>query len=656
MALDIQTLAFIQCLVFITQVTVLLIQYRINRIYRGTGWWVLGSAFMAFGVIFMPMLTVKSLEMLARAANPLVVLGQIFLYVGIMRFIDKKENRWILASLYAAFLFFYYYFMYVNHGISARTVVVYTTIAVISIMTAYKLFFNKDRFISGAANFTAVVFLVYGCFSAIRIFTALLSPPIQWYTDQMTILELGFIIPTITSTLWTYGFIIMLNQRLNMENNQEKEKMQLIFNTSPDAVLITRLSDGLLIDVNVGFSVLTGYTHAEVIGNSTLKINLWHSIKEREDFLAELNKNGICKNMEFIFMRKDGSHFVGMISARPTIIYDVPHIISVIHDITERKHAEETLRESEETYRSILNASPDDITITDLKGQIIIISQAAKRMFGYEPSFNGFIGMQLLDFIVPEDAERAQANIKLMYQSNYSKPNEYRGIRKDQSIFDIEVNSGFVNNINGRPTKMVFIVRDITERKLAERQIKQLVQQLETERSIAELNSITDSLTGLANRRYFDDTLKNEFYRLKRSGSALSLIMLDIDHFKKFNDSYGHLAGDDCLRQIGGILKTIVLRIPDMVARYGGEEFVVILPETENKGAQALAERIRISVEELAIPHPAYGFIKKVTVSLGVVTVYPDVLESPEQVLAMVDEALYCAKKGGRNRIEIANC
>jgi len=256
---------------------------------------------------------------------------------------------------------------------------------------------------------------------------------------------------------------------------------------------------------------------------------------------------------------------------------------------------------------------------------------------------------------VPEDVERAQSNIKLMLQGDYSRPNEYRGVRKDQSIFDIEVNSGYISDENGKPTKMVFIVRDITARKLAEHQIQQLVQQLEVERNIAQLNSLTDSLTGLSNRRYFDDTLKTEFYRLKRSGSTLSLIMLDVDHFKKFNDKYGHLAGDECLRQIGTTLNSIVLRIPDMVARYGGEEFVVILPETESGGAKALAERIRKSIEELVIPLSEYVSAKNVTVSLGVVTVSPNGLESPEEVVALADEALYCAKKGGRNRIEVAS-
>jgi diguanylate cyclase (GGDEF)-like protein len=199
---------------------------------------------------------------------------------------------------------------------------------------------------------------------------------------------------------------------------------------------------------------------------------------------------------------------------------------------------------------------------------------------------------------------------------------------------------------------MVFIIRDITERKQAEQQIQQLVEQLEIEKKTAEFNAITDSLTELANRRYFDEALNTQFHRLKRSLSSMSLIMLDVDHFKKYNDCYGHVAGDECLRQIGATLKTVVGRATDIVARYGGEEFVVILTETGQNGAVTLAERIRKAVEALAIPHSGSDISEYITVSLGVTTVYPATrLASAEKVVGLADDALYSTKKAGRNRI-----
>lgn len=319
-------------------------------------------------------------------------------------------------------------------------------------------------------------------------------------------------------------------------------------------------------------------------------------------------------------------------------------------EIEKHKQTEEVLLESEEIYRSILKFSPDDITIADLEGRILMCSPAASTMFGFNGPEEG-IGLHVMNFITPEDRDRARSNIVRMFQGGCSGPNEYRGVRKDGSVFDIEANSGLIRGANGQPTKMVIIVRDITERKKSELRIQHLVQQLETEKNAAQLNAITDSLTGLANRRHFDEIIRTEFYRLKRSGAPLSLILLDIDHFKKFNDFYGHLAGDDCLEKVGTALKTVVCRAPDVVARYGGEEFIIVLPETEKNGAMLLAERIRQTIEDLAIPHAESEASDHLTVSLGVVTVSSvSDLITPEEIVAMADTALYSAKRAGRNR------
>ena len=198
------------------------------------------------------------------------------------------------------------------------------------------------------------------------------------------------------------------------------------------------------------------------------------------------------------------------------------------------------------------------------------------------------------------------------------------------------------------------LVREIAERKHTEQQIRHLVKQLKIEKKSAQLSAVTDSLTGLSNRRHFDEIILMEFYRLKRSGSSLSLILLDIDHFKKFNDFYGHLAGDTCLKKVGAALTSVAGRAPDVVARYGGEEFVVVLPATEMNGAKTLAKRIRQSIEDLALPHAASEVADHVTISLGVVTISSAAdVQTPQQIIAMADTALYTAKRAGRNRFVI---
>ncbi|WP_173984206.1 response regulator [Magnetospirillum sp. SS-4] len=160
-----------------------------------------------------------------------------------------------------------------------------------------------------------------------------------------------------------------------------------------------------------------------------------------------------------------------------------------------------------------------------------------------------------------------------------------------------------------------------------------------------------DGLTGLENRRRFDEVLEAELRRLRRSRGLLSLVLLDVDHFKAFNDSYGHVAGDDCLRQVGCAIRSVVSRSADHSARYGGEEFCIVLPETDHAGANALAERIRSIVAGLRIPHAGSDTAAFVTVSLGVLTVTCQPRDTAKDLLAMVDAQLYRAKRDGRNRI-----
>ncbi len=163
--------------------------------------------------------------------------------------------------------------------------------------------------------------------------------------------------------------------------------------------------------------------------------------------------------------------------------------------------------------------------------------------------------------------------------------------------------------------------------------------------------ALTDGLTGIANRRRFDETLEREYARLPRSGEPLSLLLLDVDHFKAFNDTYGHVAGDECLQRIGKLLQVKLNRASDLAARYGGEEFAGILPGTEHAGALQLAELIRTEVERLQIPHDRSPTADHVTISLGVVTLNCSDCRSVTNMIAIADQCLYQAKSQGRNRV-----
>lgn len=162
--------------------------------------------------------------------------------------------------------------------------------------------------------------------------------------------------------------------------------------------------------------------------------------------------------------------------------------------------------------------------------------------------------------------------------------------------------------------------------------------------------SASDGLTGIPNRRFFDAMLDREWRRARRADKELAMIMCDVDYFKRFNDTYGHLAGDECLRQVAGALTRSLDRGGDTLARYGGEEFALILSDTSLNGAQTVAERARHEVLALGIPHTASD-LSQVTISLGVACMKPDESSTEQSLLNAADQALYRAKKNGRNRV-----
>lgn len=181
----------------------------------------------------------------------------------------------------------------------------------------------------------------------------------------------------------------------------------------------------------------------------------------------------------------------------------------------------------------------------------------------------------------------------------------------------------------------------------------QLLATEENEKLVQE--SATDGLTGITNRRRFDETLGVEWLRAARTGNCLSLLMVDIDHFKRFNDHYGHVAGDECLRQVAALLQACVRRAGELVARYGGEEFVVLSPGAEVGQAEELAQRCLEGIASMALPHASSPTANHVTFSIGIAHVYPSAAHDPASLVNAADTAMYRAKTAGRARYEVAD-
>ncbi|TLP73742.1 sensor domain-containing diguanylate cyclase [Pseudomonas nitroreducens] len=248
----------------------------------------------------------------------------------------------------------------------------------------------------------------------------------------------------------------------------------------------------------------------------------------------------------------------------------------------------------------------------------------------------------------PEDRERVVNFCVSQSREGTDHEADYRALTSSGDYVWIRDVVHVVRDDNGEVDSLVGFMFDISERKRAEEQLIMLQRQLEE-------YSYKDGLTGVANRRMFDSVLDTEWGSAQRSGQPLSLVLLDIDYFKQFNDHYGHIQGDDCLRIVGKALAGALHRPRDFIARFGGEEFVLVLPETDSEAARQIAERCRSVLREQRIAHGKSAVSDLLTISLGVGTAVPSSSDRPLDFVAAVDRLLYQAKQAGRDRLVAAH-
>lgn len=228
--------------------------------------------------------------------------------------------------------------------------------------------------------------------------------------------------------------------------------------------------------------------------------------------------------------------------------------------------------------------------------------------------------------------------------------------RTDDINLQLAFEAGAIDYITKPVNKIEILARVHSALKLKQEmdRRKEITRQLKESNRKLQLLSSLDSLTKIANRRQFNKEFEKEWKLACRNEKPLTLILLDIDYFKNFNDTYGHQAGDECLQKIAKTLRSMIHRAGDLVARYGGEEFVIVLPFTSSKDAEKIAQNICAAIESLAIPHIDSEISNYVTCSIGVASVIPNKNIPAERLLKAVDLALYKAKHNGRNRVEAA--
>nr|WP_314545189.1 diguanylate cyclase [uncultured Massilia sp.] len=308
-----------------------------------------------------------------------------------------------------------------------------------------------------------------------------------------------------------------------------------------------------------------------------------------------------------------------------------------MEEVCARVRAQLRLRSSSDTQtaqadrlRMIVDSMDQGLLILERCGRVQYANPACDRYLGYAPE--ELVGRSLADLLADGPDAGSCASLAAMGGSG---TREVQIRHRDGRLRAMDLTMTPMHAADGL---FVALLHDITHHKQSEDALQRA--------------AMVDPLTRIANRRHFDTFLDQEWQRAIRSGRPLSLLVLDVDHFKQYNDTLGHAAGDVCLQKVAQALQEHALRPTELAARYGGEEFVLLLADTPSEGATLLAETIRAAVEALEVPNPRSPTSPWLTVSVGAATIVPTQLDQIEHLFVHADRAMYAAKAAGRNRVE----
>jgi PAS domain S-box-containing protein len=690
MNLNVNTLIVALSITNLMQVSVMFYQFRKNRTIQGPGWWAMGGLCAALGFALYEFRNFPSpYGLLAIVANnSLSLIALTIIYIGVKRFLGLHENKKALTVFCTVFVLLNIFFTIPHYDYMVRRTMLLAAVSIISILIGRCLFKYRNRLSSFWAKFLSTGFLIFGI---ICITGIVLTLTVKQLADANAtkIMQTGMYTGVIfASTIWTFGFITLINQRLVAQSREASERFESLFNASPDGVFISSIADGIIWNINEGFTNLTGYTREETIGKTSLDINLYENIADRQYLFDEIAEKEICENFESVINKKDGTKITVLISAKKITLNGIPHDSCVMRDITERKIAEDKLKKSREQYHLLFENAvetvfveqdtklklcnpiaetltgystdelltlpvstfihPDDMQfvieshltraedgnsvnqydfrivtkeneikwveiksvlikwnedpatlnfITDISGrkqavQDLMESEAKYRLItefasdviwvlnldknaytymspsvcnlrgytqdeaiklGVEASFTPE-SMQIVRYSVIKNLEYFKKHPKA---SNYYT-NELQQTCKNGDVIWVEESTKYRYNVDGE-VEIVGVTRNIEDRKKTEAEILYL--------------SYHDQLTGLKNRRYFDNSIK---MLDEDKCIPLTLVMADVNGLKLTNDAFGHKAGDLILEKVAGILADSCGG-SGIAARIGGDEFVLLL-------------------------------------------------------------------------------
>ncbi len=428
------------------------------------------------------------------------------------------------------------------------------------------------------------------------------------------------------------ALVLQLDVTAQRRSDEALRLNSLVFAISAEAIVITDGSSRI-VSVNPAFTRITGYTSEEALGRTPALLSSGqHDGAFYAAMWTQLLEHGMWAG-EIVNRRKSGEHYTEWLTI--TVDRDAEgqprHFVGVFHDITERKRAEARLR----LLGAALDAADNAMMVTDAHAVIEWANPAFSRLSGY--TLAELVGRRPQELLSSgQQRPDVYAQMWRTILAGEVWRGEMTNRRPDGTHYHVAHTVTPLVDDEGHPRHFIAVTEDISARKRQEQELKRL--------------ATTDALTGLLNRRVFLDEVAQELQRYRRHGHEGALLMLDLDHFKRVNDRYGHALGDEVLVRVSAALRER-LRLTDRIGRLGGEEFAVLLPETGPEGALALAQALREAVGAQRVPTPDGPL--GVTVSIGLSAFAPGETDAGP-LLGRADRALYRAKDQGRNRVVVA--
>ena len=575
-------------------------------------------------------------------ADMLLLTSPLVLLIGLERYLGKKKRQVHNFAAAAVFFVAQLIFTFIYPDIQARNVNISTGFIFFCAQIVILVFFRSDASLRRTMRPVGIVTSLYVAFNAVRLADCLLSPDNQGFFDPglVNLIVLGanqFLL-----VLLTFALIFMLTNhllgdlakdlvernRVTEELRRSEKKFAKMFETSPNVIAISRLSDGKIYDVNESFILKLGWSREEALAGTSLSLNLWANEFDRASVVAALMSGEIVAGREYLFRKKNGEILAGVFSSQSIDLLEGTCIISTIQDITVRKKIEEDLRASQQFLADLIDYSSVLIFVKSADGRYLLVNAKWEYVTGFRRE--NVLGKTDGDIFPGPVGEQYRANDLEVIKFNSVRETEENIIQGDTARTYLSVKFP-LHDASGAITGICGMLTDITERKYNEAVMSHM--------------ATHDRLTDLPSLNLARDRLSMAVASAKRHQGLMALLFVDLDGFKTVNDTWGHDAGDRVLKEAAARLQSCVRRT-DTAARIGGDEFLVILAELQDReDAAVMAGKILGSISE---PIDLDGFSISLSASIGI-SLSPDNGEDPEVLIKAADGAMYSVKNSGKN-------